>query len=348
MPMRLLDEELVARLLPKNLKAGEEDLFSHEYSRAIPPTDMVEVRDAEVLPNGFVLAAGKLLPQVFLGFPRGARAVKAWVRIQQYRVGAREVSIPRGLFITDDWSNGFFHWIGEVLPRLEALESVGAGDGTCANRTLLVPAMADFEYARQSLEPYRLGNIRFLSWSERATCRDILVVPPVAPTGNYRPAVMSALRDRMRRWFGTAPADGPDRRRLYISRAGSAVRRIANEPDILPVLERFGFERVQTEQLSLSEQVRLVGSASILIGNHGAGLTHACWMLPGSSLFELRRQGDSANNCYYSLAGALGINYRYLTCAAADERKATHSADLVVNPSLLAAELAALIEGKDK
>jgi hypothetical protein len=84
----------------------------------------------------------------------------------------------------------------------------------------------------------------------------------------------------------------------------------------------------------------------MLIGNHGAGLTHACWMLPGTALFELRRQGDSANNCYYSLAGALGIRYYYLMCKAADERKATHAADLVVDPALLEAELAALTEGQ--
>jgi capsular polysaccharide biosynthesis protein len=206
--------------------------------------------------------------------------------------------------------------------------------------------MADFDYARQSLTPYGIGDIHFLSWSERVSCGSLLVVPPVAPTGNYRPALMSELRDRMRRWFGAEPVDPSVGRRLYVSRAGSMVRRIANESDILPVLERFGFERIQTEHLSLAEQVRLVGSASILIGNHGAGLTHACWMLPGSSLFELRRHGDRANNCYYSLAGALGISYRYLTCKAADERKSTHSADLVVDPALLHTELAAMIPEK--
>src|SRR5208337_5570234 len=103
------------------------------------------------------------------------------------------------------------HWIGEVLPRLEAL-----GSSEAEARTLLVPAMADFDYARQSLEPYGLRDVRFLAWSERVSCRDLLVVPPVAPTGNYRPAVMSALRDRMRRYFGASPGG----RRLYISRAG--------------------------------------------------------------------------------------------------------------------------------
>jgi len=335
--MRLLEGENVVRPGPRNLKAGDESLFSHEHVRAIPPADLVDANDAEVLPNGFVRVGGRLLPQVFLGMPRGVRALKAWLRVRQYHLRAREMAVERGLFITDDWSNGFFHWIGEVLPRLEAVESAMP-----EQRTLVIPAMADFPYAHQSLEPYGLKDVRFLSWSERASCRKLLVVPPVAPTGNYRPAVMKALRDRMRRHFGA----GPSRRRLYISRSGAAGRRIVNEAEILPVLERFGFERVLTEQLSFPEQVRLVGSASVLIGNHGAGLTHACWMLPGTDLFELRRHGDAANNCYFSLAGALGIGYRYMTCRAEDERKPTHTADLVVDASRLEAELAALFEGR--
>lgn len=332
---RLLDAQEVVRTAPPNLKGGEEALFMHEYTREIPPTDLLVVQDTEVLPNGFVLANGGLLPESFLSAPRGLRALKAALRIQQYHAFARKLLVQRALLLTDEFSNGFFHWVGDVLPRLEAL-----GPAETKGRTLLVPAMADFGYTRQSLEPYGLQDVHFLTWSERAVCRDLLIVAPVAPTGNYRPLVMSALRDRMRRHFGAAPSG----RRLYISRADSARRRIANESEMLPVLEQFGFERVLTERLSFSAQVRLVGSATILIGNHGAGLTHACWMLPGTVLFELRRQGDSANNCYFALANALGIKYHYLTCKAVRDTKPTHAADLVVDVARLEAELAALTQ----
>jgi capsular polysaccharide biosynthesis protein len=329
----LLHEENVTRPVPCNLKAGDEVLFAHEYARRIPATELLVVQEAEVLPNGFVLVNGRLLPESFLGVPRGLRALKAALRINQYHLLARRLSAEQALFITDEFSNGFFHWVGDVLPKLEAL-----GPSETAGKSIIIPAMADFEYARQSIEPYGFRDIRFLGWSERIWCRELGIVLPVAPTGNYRPAIMKRLRDRMRRHFGP----GQPERRLFISRAASAGRRIINESEVLPVLQGFGFERILTEQLSFSEQVRLVGSASILIGNHGAGLTHACWMLPGTDLFELRRQGDSANNCYYSLATALGIRYHYLTCKAFDERKATHTADILVDVPQLKAELSAL------
>jgi capsular polysaccharide biosynthesis protein len=292
-----------------------------------------------VLPNGFVLVNKRLLPEAFLGVPRGLRALRAALRVRQYHMLTRKVPVERALFLTDEFSNGFFHWVGDVLPKLEALGSQEASE-----RTLVVPAMADFEYARQSLAPYGLNKVQFLGWSDRAVCRELALVLPVAPTGNFRPLVMSALRSRMRKYFRAGPAQ----KGLYISRAGSAGRRIVNESEVLPVLQRFGFERVLTERLSFSEQVRLVGSASIVIGNHGAGLTHACWMLPGTNLFELRRQGDQANNCYFSLAAALGMRYHYLTCKTENDRSATHTADILVDIPRLETELVSLIEGEER
>ena len=72
-------------------------------------------------------------------------------------------------------------------------------------------------------------------------------------------------------------------------------------------MTRHGFERVFLEDLSFEEQVRLVGSASVLAGNHGAGLANMAWMLPETIVLELRLRGDSQNNCYFSLASALEL-----------------------------------------
>jgi capsular polysaccharide biosynthesis protein len=221
----------------------------------------------------------------------------------------------------------------DVLPRLEAL------DGKVLHeRTLIVPAMANLGYVTESLEPYGLTDRRLFSWTDRVMCRDLLAVSPAAPTGNYRPSLMTALRHRMRSHFAPVTAV----RRMYISRSASRVRRIVNEEEILPMLRKFGFETILTERLSFSEQVRIAGSTTHLIGNHGAGLTNMCWMNPGTTVLEIRRRGDRMNNCYYSLAAALGIHYRYLLCDAIDDRRDTHTADVVVDIRQLERELEAL------
>jgi len=332
-PRQLLGREQVLRPAPANLKEGDEALFQHEYAREIGPTVLLEKREVHVLANGFLISRGLLLPESFVNPPRGGRRLKAFARMIQYRVFSRESRVSRALFVTDEFSNGYFHWICDVLPRLEALGSAGA-----AGRTLLVPAMANFHYVPQTIEPFTMADVRLLDWAERVFCRELLVVSPAAPTGNYRSSLMGALRNRMRGHFGARSAG----RRIYISRGGAAVRRIANEEEILPLLERFGFETIRTEGLSFAEQVRAIGSASVLASNHGAGLTNMCWMRPGSKVLELRKDGDRDNNCYYSLAAALGIRYHYLCCRATPEHSEAHTADLLVDGPRLEGELAAL------
>jgi capsular polysaccharide biosynthesis protein len=321
----------VKRPPPVNLKPGDENLFQHEYVREIGPALVRELRDVEALPNGFLIAGGRLVREALVGAPRGIRALKAQARMLQYRLLARQTTIARGVWVTDEFSNGYFHWICDVLPRLEAV-----GMDAVRGRTLLVPAMADYSYCAHSLEAFKLENTRCFPWSERVRAGELLVVGPAAPTGNFRPSHMIALRERMRRRFGA----GAPGRKLYISRARAPGRRIANEEEVGAVFLRHGYERIAPEELSFDEQVRIAGSASVLAGNHGAGLTNMCWMVPGTTVLELRRQGDRHNNCYYSLAAALGIGYRYLACSAADERQPTHVADLVVDLHRLETELA--------
>lgn len=225
-----------------------------------------------------------------------------------------------------------------MLPRLEVLDA--AAPREMRERTLVVPAMADFPYVRASLAPYGIDSPRVLGAKESVRCSNLLVVPGAAPTGNYRPALMRAMRDRFRRYFEA----GTPERRLFISRAQAPRRRIANEGELEPILKRHGFESVVLESFPLDEQIRLMASASIVVGNHGAGLTHLAWMAPGTRVLELRRRGDGENNCYYSLASALEVDYYYLQCEAVDPREGTHVVDFIVDPAAFERTIA-LVEG---
>ena len=63
----------------------------------------------------------RVLPQSFTSIPQGVPAIKRWVRMIAYQAVARETKdVDRALFATDEFSNGYFHWICDVLPRLEA------------------------------------------------------------------------------------------------------------------------------------------------------------------------------------------------------------------------------------
>lgn len=326
--------------MPRNLLPGDEPLFSHEYTKQFGETQAWQLADVSVSASGYIARRLLPLPQSFSSVPRGMR--RSLVLARALRQGLFWRSTPfelPGLCVTDEFSNGFFHWICDVLPRLEALSEVSPKE--LASRQVLVPEMANFPYVRPSLAAYRLRGIREIVGRERVRCADLLVVPALAPTGNYRIRHIVALRERMRAFFETPRL----LRRVYISRAHAPRRRVVNEKEISPVLEKHSIQNVALENLDFAEQVRLVGSAELLVGGHGAGLANMCWTAPGTRVLELRRRGDVANNCYYSLASALDLPYYYLQCDPVTPGSDTHSGDLVVDPNELD-RLLALALGK--
>ena len=111
----------------------------------------------------------------------------------------------------------------------------------------------------------------------------------------------------------------------------SSPRRIVNEPAILPILAKFGFEIVRLERFSFADQVRMLAETEFLVSNHGAGLTNMLFMATGQSILELRNDRDAHNNCYFALASAAGLRYFYQLCRPSDPVAPTHSADLVVD-----------------
>jgi capsular polysaccharide biosynthesis protein len=326
----LLPAERCSRRPPENLLFAERGLFEHEYAKDFGAVFGTIVAGVQVLPNGILTGSFSLLSETWAIPPRGLRKMKVAARAIQGRVfSSRVTNVARGLFVTDEFSNGFFHWICDVLPRLEALSQAGREE--LAAMTLIVPAMAYFPYVLPSLQPFTMQMPRILQWHERVFCEELLIIPPVAPTGNYRPSLMRLLRMRFRRHFAVTSRS----KRVYISRRDSAKRNIANEAEILPVLVRHGFECIIAEELPFAEQVRLLGSASHVVSNHGAGLTNILWMSPGSRVLELRRSGDGENNCYFSLASALELSYYYLQCAGTNPGESSHSGNVTADPKAL-------------
>jgi hypothetical protein len=65
-------------------------------------------------------------------------------------------------------------------------------------------------------------------------------------------------------------------------------------------------------------------------------------MNPGTRVLELRRRGDRQNNCYYSLAQAMDVDYYYQLCDAVDETEDTHTVDFIVDIKAFERNLALL------
>lgn len=235
--------------------------------------------------------------------------------------------LERAICVADEVTNGaYFHWIGDVLPRLEVLEENGFRD--C---TLVFPPMRWSQSFHDSLRAYAFQSV-ILKYCESVKVRHLLHMTPVAPTGNYRPRYMQAIRERFRKHYaleGVQP-----HRRIWISRRLAPKRKIVNEADLLPVLVKHGWEVTLMENLSFEQQVRLMAETRIVGGLHGAGLTNMLFMPEGGKVLEVRFPNDSHNNCYFSLASAMGHEYWYLLAADMSGNQ-TFDANVRVDPDSL-------------
>jgi len=335
----LLAESLSTRQRPVNLEPGDLRLFERELQRTIPASRLIEMRDVRISADGFLFKAGRILPESF-AFPRlrddWTRAGLLRFLVDNYLRKTPVRIEDDALWIVDNWSTGYFHWLADALPRLFLVRQ------HLKDWTLLLPYEARaLPFVEPSLAPFGVGRVRYADRKEVLTCRRLFVPTHAAPPGHFNDAVIRGVRDLLVAAYGSGGDAGADR--LYISRSAARRRKVANEADVLDVLRRFGFRILHAESCPFEEQVRAASAARYLVSIHGAGLTNMLFMRPGSHVLELRHQGDGVSPCYFTMASALGLPYSYQTCASPEPGEPPHTANLHVDVERLTGNLERLL-----
>jgi capsular polysaccharide biosynthesis protein len=329
----LYPESHCTRRLPVNLEAADLGLFKHELEKSIPATDLLQFDHCRVAGNGILYQGMRVFEESF-----GYRcmldewaSLKNLVRffVGQYALKKLQTCDEDVVLFIDNWSGAYFHWITDSLSRLYAARE------TVKGATILLPMhYGQFEYTLPSLAPFRTGAIKYLDKDHVLLCRRLIVPTHTAPSGNYNASLISGLRDLIVNHFGGRNLS-PSGERVYISRRKAKVRRIVNEAEVEAVLKQYGFRIVCFEDFTFAQQVAIASNARYLISNHGAGLTNMLFMPVGSSVLELRKAGDSHNNCYFALASSLDLRYLYQLCDIQNPNADAYSADLVVHTERL-------------
>jgi capsular polysaccharide biosynthesis protein len=336
----LLAESVSTRRPPVNLEPGDRWLFEHEFQRTLPGSRLIEMRDVRISADGFLFKAGRILPESFAF----AHLLDAWTRGRRLRFLADNYLLKRptpiegdALWIVDDWSAGYFHWLADALPRLFLVRQ------HLKDWTLLLPHYArTLSFVEPSLAPFGPGRVRYAGADEVLACRRLFVPTHAAPPGHFNEDVIRSIRQVLVTAYGSSSGEAPADR-LYISRSAARRRKVSNEADVLDVLRRFGFRIFHPESCPFEEQVRTASAARYLVSSHGAGLTNMLFMRPDSHVLELRHQDDRLSNCYFTMASALGLQYSYQTCAPLDPEEPPHTADLRVDAGRLERNLERLL-----
>jgi capsular polysaccharide biosynthesis protein len=232
-----------------------------------------------------------------------------------------------GIWITDNWTNNYFHWMCDALPRLIASQQVKQ-----LSIVILPEHYQRHSYVKESLELLGI-KIQPINRNSANLVKNLIITEHIAPSGNYNKFLMLALRERLR----LKPSIKPYRR-LYISRQKAQHRRIINENELLPILKCFHFEIVHFEDLSWFEQRHLLSETTILMSIHGAGLTNMLLLPDLVKVIEIRSYTNSHDNCFFSLASELDIDYYLLPTkpdTGIDNHTVYDSIDLELNPKVL-------------
>jgi capsular polysaccharide biosynthesis protein/tetratricopeptide (TPR) repeat protein len=179
--------------------------------------------------------------------------------------------------------NVYFHWMVDVLPRIELLRRSGRD---LAEIDWFLVNSCEHQFQRESLRILGIPEEKVLE-SDRIPHIQAteLIVPSFAgylgwPSG----WALDFLRQEFLRGIGVR-SNYP--KRIYVSRSKARYRRVLNEENVVEVLSQFGFVSILPESMSLEEQIAYFYHAEVIVAAHGSGLTNTIFCSPGTKVIEL-------------------------------------------------------------
>ncbi|NET17110.1 MAG: DUF563 domain-containing protein [Okeania sp. SIO1H6] len=100
-------------------------------------------------------------------------------------------------------------------------------------------------------------------------------------------------------------------KRIYISRKKASRRRVVNEEEVISFLDKFGFESITLESMSVAKQAALLASVKVVVAPHGAGLTNLVFCSYGTKVIELFAP-EYLVKYYWIVSNVCGLEYYYL------------------------------------
>jgi hypothetical protein len=204
--------------------------------------------------------------------------------------------------VTPEASGNYYHWLLDLVPRVLLLKH--AAQNFSNYDTLLVNG-SRANYEREILGALGVPPEKTRYVDSRERFQIASAVFPSLDINVIAPWKVHRLRDLP---FSGKPNQ---HRRLYLSRARAAVRRIANENEISEMLRHRNFEIIEAENLSWREQADLFACASVIVAPHGAALANIVFCQPGTRIVEISTR-PGYRDWFWQLAAVAGLSYEVL------------------------------------
>ena len=124
------------------------------------------------------------------------------------------------------------------------------------------------------------------------------------------------------------------------------MRRLLNEEELDPILERNGFVKVTLEALPIAEQIAIFRGADVIIGPHGAGLTNIMFCRPGTRILEIFPRAGLHSSAFMRLASLCRLGYGYVCGESVENSVSTdnrNNADIICPAARFETALASVL-----
>lgn len=173
---------------------------------------------------------------------------------------------------------GYFSWMTTYLPRLIKIHQ------NHPDAILIVPEEWNrIGYVNESLSHFPLLKIKIIPSNHHIFVKRYLFQQIRPWTSKFYPEDLQQTKQL----FLDVNVTNVPSKRIYISRKLSKRRKIVNELEVEEILTHYGFESVFLENLSVSDQAKLMNESEIVISLHGAGMTNCLFMQANSYLIEI-------------------------------------------------------------
>ncbi len=202
--------------------------------------------------------------------------------------------------VNKQFCHNFYHWLTEVLPRLETLRRAGI-----TADYYLVECLTQFQQdvlAALGIERNQLiqPHCRLLLEAEQ------LIVPSF-PT----PTCLREFRKLLSNRLGVKSRSGT-LRRIFITRRKTGTRTIVNEIELENLLRLHRFETHSMEEYTLAKQAQLIHEAEVIVAVHGAGLANLLFARPETRVIEIVPAGRYNATCYPEKSRVFGLQHQQI------------------------------------
>ncbi len=202
--------------------------------------------------------------------------------------------ISSGIMLSGNFSWNYYHFIYEFLPKFELFENV--------SEYKEIPLILDAGCSKvpQYMELVRLFNsdnrgLVFIDKCELLLVRQLIYpsfvnrIPPhyknpekiAASDCLFAFANLNFIRKRLIGCQGKNYS-----KRIFLSRAKQK-RRTFNEESIFEICKEFDFQKIETEKLSIIDQIQVFSNAEVIIGGSGAAFSNLLFCKEGCKVICL-------------------------------------------------------------